>query len=248
VADTPADEPRRDRLDPSGILAELADVLQRPDSFGRALQDITALAERSIPGVHAASVTLIDDGPGTVAASSNLATTMDETQYRTGWGPCLAAAEYGQLTAVDDMSADQRWPDYAAAAIEAGIGSSLSAPLPIQQRITGALNLYSQSAHAFSDVSRNLAESFAAHAALELAQAFHYADAAREARELQEAMRSRAVIEQAKGMLMALQRCTSDDAFQLLVGMSQKQNRKLRDVASELVMQISTHPVGYEDD
>jgi GAF domain-containing protein len=233
-------------LDPTGILTELTLALQSPASFEAAMNEVVTLAERRIPGVGAASITLIDDGAGTVASTETLATELDERQYSAGWGPCLYAGEFGQLARMDDSANETRWPDFAEAAVAAGVGSSLSAPLPSQQHISGALNLYAYEPHAFDEPSSRLAESFAAHVALMLAQAFNYTDASRQAATLQEAMHSRAVIEQAKGILMAARECGADEAFDILVRQSQTRHVKLRDVAAQLVAQASGHPTTFD--
>jgi GAF domain-containing protein len=189
---------------------------------------------------------LIDDGPGTVASTDEFATELDERQYAAGWGPCLAAAESGQIVAVDEVASETNWPEFIKAANAVGLGSSLSVPLPVQQHITGALNVYSKTAHAFDTSDRRLARSFATHAALALAQAYNHTHAARQAETLQEAMRSRAVIEQAKGILMAARQCSDDEAFDVLVRLSQSQHRKLREVAADVVSRASAQPISAD--
>jgi GAF domain-containing protein len=231
--------PTSDPLDPTGLLGELCRRLQAPRSFESALQEIVVLAREAVDGSSDVSLTLIDDGPGTAASTGDVAVQMDERQYASGWGPCLYAAEFGQTTMMRDASEETRWPQFVEAARELGIGSSLSVPIPAQQHITGALNIYATTPHAFSQSARSAAESFAGFAALSLAQAFNYTHAIRQAETLQEAMRSRAVIEQAKGILMAARQCTADDAFDLLVQLSQTQHRKLRDIAVEVVSRAS---------
>ncbi|MBB5111303.1 AmiR/NasT family two-component response regulator [Micromonospora echinospora] len=111
----------------------------------------------------------------------------------------------------------------------------MSIALPIQEAVTGALNLYGSSAHAFDQSSIDLAEEFAAYAAVALANAHLYESTSTLAQQMREAMRSRAVIEQAKGIIMGQRRCSADEAFTLLAKLSQDTNRKLRDVAEALV-------------
>ncbi|MFG3578724.1 ANTAR domain-containing protein [Micromonospora chersina] len=120
-----------------------------------------------------------------------------------------------------------------------GIGSSLSIELPIQEAVTGALNAYGTTTHAFDPATIGLAEEFAAYAAVSLANAHLYGTAAGLAREMQEAMRSRAVIEHAKGTIMGERRCSADEAFALLAKPSQDTNRKLREVAEALARAAS---------
>ena len=232
-----------DVLDPTGVLAELGRRLQSPRSFEAAMNDVVGLACQRIEGCDAVSITLIDDGPGTIASTSGFATELDERQDEAGWGPCLAAAEYGQTIGVDDVTEETAWPEFIRSAGSIGLGSSLSVPVPFQQHIGGALNFYATRPHAFDRDSQQLAEAFAAHAALALAQAFNLTHATSQAATLQEAMRSRAVIEQAKGIYMAARQCTADEAFDILIHLSQTSHRKLRDVAAEVVSRASSHPV-----
>jgi GAF domain-containing protein len=237
---------RPDALDPTGILRELTETLQAPASFEAAMGDVADLVRRRLPGADAVSITLIDGGPGTVASTDSFATELDERQYRDGWGPCLEAAEYQQTAVMPDSGEETRWPDFARSAVALGVGSSLSAPLPSQQHISGALNIYAKKPHAFDEQSRRLAESLGAHVSLALVQSFNYTDAARRADSLLEAMRSRAVIEQAKGILMAARELSASQAFDLLVATSQSEHRKLRDVAAGLVSRASGHPASFD--
>ena len=138
------------------------------------------------------------------------------------------------------MEAEDRWPDYAPGAAAAGIGSVLSVPLPMQESVTGALNLYSTTTHAFDDESMEVARGFAGYAAVANAQL--YATTATLARQMQEAMESRAVIEQAKGVITGQNRCSEQEAFDRLVRASQSRNRKLRDIAAAVVQGVHDGP------
>jgi len=208
------------------------------------LEDLVGLARDRISGADEVSMTLIDGGrPSTVASTGRLALEMDERQYDAGWGPCLDCIPAGRLLAVDDAASETRWPQFIEKAREIGMGSSISAPMPTQQHLRGALNIYARTAHAFGDSSRELAQSLAVHAALALAHAYRYTSAARQAETLREAMRSRAVIEQAKGILMVARQCSDEDAFDTLVRLSQSRHVKLRDLAAQIVTEASGHPV-----
>ena len=101
-----------------------------------------------------------------------------------------------------------------------------------------ALNIYGRRPAAFDDDAVMLAQTFAGYAAVALANAYAYHNTADLARHLQAAMDSRAVIEQAKGIIMAEQRCGPDEAFAFLTAVSQNTNRKVRDVAAALVAGI----------
>src|SRR4051794_31922133 len=114
-------------------------------SLESVLQRVTALAAQVLPGEPVTSVTIIDRGrPATVASSGDLALRLDEVQYDLGSGPCLAAAADGQQSELVDPRAPPAWPESAARAVEQGCGSVLSFPLPVQELVHGALNVYSR--------------------------------------------------------------------------------------------------------
>lgn len=135
---------------------------------------------------------------------------------------------------VPDMSAESRWPEWASRAHEAGAASSLSIGLPIQEATVGALNIYGAAAEVFND-QVELAQTLAGYAAIALANVHLYESTATLAQQMQEAMQSRAVIEQAKGIIMGQRRCSAEEAFAILAQVSQDSNRKLREVAESLV-------------
>jgi GAF domain-containing protein len=110
----------------------------------------------------------------------------------------------------------------------------LSVGLPLDHRVVGSLNIYRTGAPLEESV-RSLATEFARYAAVVVDNAAEYADALDLVGQLRLALQSRAVIEQAKGMLMQRHGCTADDAFERLAAESQRQGRKLREVAAELV-------------
>jgi GAF domain-containing protein len=226
--------------DARAALDELSRTALAEHTLESVMQKVAELCKRAIPGVEEASVTMIEDGvPATVACTGQLAVELDERQYERGSGPCLDGAAAGTAVEIPDFAAETRWADYAAAGVRLGAGSSLTLPVPLQREVMAALNLYSTRPRAFDDTSRELATSFAAHAGVALANMRLYESKARLAEQLQEAMRSRAVIEQAKGILMGARRCTADEAFDILVGLSQRSNRKLRDVAAALVAEAA---------
>ncbi|MFI7210846.1 GAF and ANTAR domain-containing protein [Micromonospora maritima] len=222
--------------DPAEALAELSRIRLDEVSLEDVLRRVAELANQTVPGSAHVTVTLAQGGNNQSAAcTSELARDLDEWQYRYERGPCLDAAASAASVSLPDLAVEERWPDWAAHARAAGIGSSLSVGLPIQEAVTGALNMYAESPHAFDSAAIRSAENFAAYAAVALANAHLYDSAATLARQMQEAMRSRAVIEQAKGIIMGERRCSADEAFALLSKLSQDSNRKVREVAEALV-------------
>ncbi|MGY1837998.1 MULTISPECIES: ANTAR domain-containing protein [unclassified Modestobacter] len=219
---------------------DLHQALAGIELAGRELPDVldqvVRIARRAIPGTDAASITLIrDERAFTAAFDGQLAMAADELQYRRGHGPCLDAGRAGEVFVVDDMRSEERWPDYAAHVAELGIRSSLSVPLPYQGTAIGALNNYATRSGAFSMTDVTLGEEVAAFVAIAVGNADATSRAVEDAANMRRAMVSRAVIEQAKGILMERHKITADQAFTLLTHASQRRNVKLRDVADELV-------------
>jgi GAF domain-containing protein len=172
-----------------------------------------------------------------VASTGQLAVDLDETQYERGHGPCLHTARTGDVTLIADTRTDSRWPDYARRAAEHGNLSSLSIPLNIDEdeQVTGALNMYAREADVFDEESRSAGIAFGSYAAVAAGNLHAYQGARSTVDNLQAALESRAVIDQAKGILMERHKVTPDQAFQLLAQASMAANRKVRDVADELV-------------
>ena len=171
----------------------------------------------------------------TFGGTSEVAELLDERQREVGGGPCLNAAEGGAPVIVDDMETEDRWPNYTPRAIELGIRSSLSVPLPTQEHVVAALNWYSTKPGAFTEEHIGPAQTFAAQVAVAVTNAHLYNTVATTSRQMQEAMATRAVIEQAKGILMAQSKVDPDQAFNMLVRASQRENRKLREIAAAIV-------------
>src|SRR3954451_18761838 len=223
-------------MDALTAFAELARIDLGTNDLQQVLARVAELAAAVIPAVDEASVTLVAQGTaGTVAFTGSMAIELDETQYEAGYGPCLDAARDGAIYMVSDTAVDDRWPRFAAAAVEHGVRSSLSVGIPVQQSLTGALNLYSVRTTAFDENDLSLAETFAGYAAVAIANAHLYASTASLAKQMSDAMNSRAVIEQAKGILIAQQNVGPDEAFAILARASQAGNRKLRDIAQAIV-------------
>ncbi len=234
----------RSPVDPRAGFDELGRLVLAEHSMESLLQRVAELAKTVVPGASEVSVTLIaNERPSTVACTGQLAMDLDETQYEEGFGPCLAAASKGEVMHIDDMATETRWPAFTAAALKHGAHGSLSAPIPLPQVTTAALNIYADKAAAFDEQSKELAVTFASYAGVALANMHLYDSTRQLAQNLETAMQSRAIIDQAKGVLMAQRRRTPEQAFDLLVSASQRTNRKLRDVAQSLV-DSAGRPVG----
>ena len=224
-------------------LRELSRVVLVDRTLTDVLTDITRIAVQGMPGSEATSITLIrNDKPFTAAHSGEMALAADELQYEHGYGPCMDAGRGGVLLRVDDMRTEQRWPDYVAHVLTSTpVLSSLSIPLPYQGSSIGALNNYSTKPGAFaSPESLRAGTDVAEVIAVAVANADAHAQLFDQATNMRVAMESRAVIEQAKGVLMAQRHVDADQAFEILRDASQRYNRKLRDIAFGIVEAAST--------
>jgi GAF domain-containing protein len=233
-----SDEPTQIQL--ADAILELSGILLGSNTSMDAVLDLAVrVAQRTIPGADEVSVTIQNGEPKTVAASGKFATIVDEKQYHAGEGPCLEAISRGEPVAVDDLQTESRWPEYTPKAIEAGVGSSFSVPLIAGERTIGAFNAYATTPEAFDDQGKATAENLAAYAGIVLNNASLYFDASSHADQMDQAMRSRAVIEQAKGILMGSRHCNADEAFGILVDLSQHSHRKLHEVARTVVEEMT---------
>jgi GAF domain-containing protein len=223
-------------LEPAEAFERLGRMKLGETDLKGVLDQVAHLAKRTIPGAAEVSVTLVDNKDAhTAAYTGQLALSLDEWQYRKGYGPCLDASGSSTTLSLPDMATEDRWPDWAARALDAGAHSSLSIGLPIHDQVTGALNVYATQPGAFDSDAVVLGQTFAGYAAVALANAHVYDAQANLAQQMQAAMASRAVIEQAKGIIMGSRHCAPDEAFAILAKISQDTNRKLREVAVALV-------------
>ena len=222
----------------TGALESLTAALDTEDDFQVLLHQACLQVVAAVPGADAATVTLVRDGePHTAATTSELVAELDRDQYRNG-GPCVEAARRGRVERVPVEEARERWPKFADDAHNAGFDSFLSAPLVINAGHAGAINCYGIGAAGFADLDVRLLELYttAVEAILRVHQ--RYTEAAGLAEHLRTALTSRAVIDQAKGILMAVRQIGADEAFTLLVEQSQRENIKLRSLAERFVARV----------
>lgn len=227
-------------IDPrSQALTALARFVVADSTVGDTLLRVSQITIEALPAAKMAGISLLDEAgkPTTAIFTDEEAPEIDLGQYESGRGPCLDAWRQGRVVRVDDMaSAGDDYPEFAKAAEDHGVKSTLSLPLVAGRRAVGALNLYSLDVNGFSEEDEALGGDLAAAAAIVLANASDYWEAAELSEQLAQAMKSRAVIEQAKGMLMAQSPSLDPDAaFDLLRRASQRENVKLRDIAVRIV-------------
>lgn len=210
--------------------SEFARSVETNDDPTGALVEIVRAAVALIPGCDEGSVSVVL-GRRTVtseAALGELPIIVDRLQEELHEGPCIDAAYLESTVRVSDMAAETRWPAFGPRALAAGVGGMLSFQLYVEDDDLGALNVFSRVAGAFDDESEHVGRMFAAHAAIAFS-------AARAQSVLGRAIETRDLIGQAKGILMERHKVTADQAFALLVRVSQQQNTKLRDIADQLV-------------
>jgi transcriptional regulator with GAF, ATPase, and Fis domain len=229
------------RLDEvTDALAEMSLVLEQEEDLSVIMERVCHQVVAAIPGADHVSVTVLRDGtPDTLAWTDQHTLAVDQAQYDTGQGPCLEAARSGEIQRVTVRDVAEQWPAFAEAADNLGVGSYLSAPLFIDDQYHGSLNLYGHDTHGFRALDAALLALYTTAAEAALRNARRYVQARRHVGELRRALVTRAVIDQAKGILMAIHRISAEDAFTRLVDRSQRDNQKLRDVAEQFVDEVS---------
>lgn len=206
---------------------------------------VADLAVKSTGAASAVSVTTLDSGTFmTAVATDRLARALDQAQYDGDAGPCVESVRSSEVVEVHDVGADPRWPVFSAAALEEGIRGVLSLPMPLDGSFAASLNVYSPDAGAFTDGDREGLVGLVAFAASAITNLRLYEGSRVLVEQMQTAMQSRALIDQARGILMAEHRCDAEEAFQILRRTSQASNRKMRDLAREIVERTAASGAG----
>lgn len=223
------------REEESMQFADMTRVLLSEQTVDSVLELVATLAKQTVPDTTGVGVTLLRENKFVTAAyTDEIVRTVDGHQYRAGEGPCLQTACENRRHEIVDMAGETRWPGYTPRATEEGISSSLSLPLVVRDTPIGALNLYSDRVGAFENAWET-ATVFAEQASVILANAQEYTSTAQVNDQLKEALKTRELIGEAKGILMERERISEDEAFDMLRRISQHQNIKLRTIAQEVV-------------
>ncbi|MFT4469402.1 GAF and ANTAR domain-containing protein [Arthrobacter sulfonylureivorans] len=172
---------------------------------------------------------------GTVASSSARAQRLDEIQYDYADGPCLQAAREGAVVHVADAKEETRWPEYGARVLAEDVRSILGVPITVASGDAAGLNLYSNEAGRFDEKTIEAAQKYARQASRALTLAVRLARQRDAEADLQAALESRTTVALAIGIIMGQNRCSQDEAFELLRSASSNRNMKLRDLAADLV-------------
>jgi hypothetical protein len=201
------------------------------------LVQIAGFAVRAIPGAEGAGLTMLeDDRPQTVVASAEFVHAVDDVQYGLGEGPCLLAVKTRSTQTSGSLGGDARWPRFGPRVGRMGVHSAVSLPLLLPDRVVvGALNVYAHGKDAFGSEAVRIGEMFARPAAVSVHNAQILAQSQRLAEQLGAALVSRAVIDQALGVIMSRTGATPEEAFERLRAMSQSQHVKVAEVARALL-------------
>ncbi|WP_053733809.1 GAF and ANTAR domain-containing protein [Nocardia sp. NRRL S-836] len=241
----PAETDRQDAVDrldeATAALAALRDGFSDEEPLDEVLQRLAETATRAIQDADAVTITVNPEQPRTAAASDTTLIEIDEKQYGANRGPCLEAAR--TLHAVRAVVGENHdaWPEFETSADQHGVRAYLSVPIALPASDhndavhVGSLNIYSYSPAAFDPFDESVMRLFTTAASAAIGSSHRSQRSQDHIKNLETALVSRAVIEQAKGVLMAVHACTADDAFGMLVQKSQNENLKLREVARNLI-------------
>jgi GAF domain-containing protein len=219
----------------SELFAVIGAELAVEDDSGAVLRRVTEFATHAVPGADHAGITIGRDGApfSTVAATDDLVSRIDALQYELGTGPCVDAIVDNTRYNAPDLSVDQRWPEFGRRAVETtGVFSMLSLRMFVETDggLIAGLNMYSHRPHAFDESSETIALLLATHGSLATAKA----QAQQTAQDLVIALKNSREIGVAMGIVMAYQKVTRDQAFDLLRIASQHTHRKLSQIATEV--------------
>lgn len=225
----PARDNSEDDLTLAESLSSVVRTLEPEPEVERTVAHIVAAAVGTVPGTEEAGVSLLEQGEmRSVGPTSEVVAELDHLQHQLRQGPCVDAVFGDPVYRTGDLSTETRWPEFAAGASRLGIVSMLGVRLFTSSTNLGALNLYSTRPQAFDAEAEQVTSLFAAHAAVALA-------GSQRQEQLREALKTRDTISTAKGILMQRHKIDNDQAFHLLVKVSQRSNRKLHEVAGWLV-------------
>jgi hypothetical protein len=234
--------------DAQPIAADMQDLLLDSPDVEAFLTELArhSAAMFSTPGARVfCGVTMLRRrGATTVASSDERALLLDELQYQFAEGPCLTAARTGMRIHVPDLENDESWPDYNEVATANGIRSVLAVPFQLADESARAgLNLYSETVNGFDEAAVQRATDYVQQASKGLRLAVLIAQHSQTASDLRAAMTSRTVIDVATGIIIAQNRCSQEEAMDLIKKASSNRNVKLRDVAQAIVDSAGGGPV-----
>ncbi|MET1021959.1 MAG: GAF and ANTAR domain-containing protein [Arthrobacter sp.] len=224
---------------------QLQDILAGTEDAVEFLSGLSKLAAAAVSeaagdDVECAVTVKVSGRTATAAGSGQRALELDRLEQAVGDGPCIAALRQMSPVVIDDVSSDVRWPELNQKFAAAGVYSSIGVPLEIGGEAAAALNFFASRPGVFTPDVYDKAAGFAAAAHNTLHLSVRIDTAQNRGDNLEAAMRDQTVINLACGMIMAQRRCPQAEAMEILVKVASERKRELRDVASELVEQLST--------
>lgn len=231
---------------PEASLHDLHDLVLRlqrrlRSSFGADafLYDAVGLAAGLVPSGSAALTVVRDGKPMAAAASDEVADDMNALQLRHDAGPSLAALRTNAYVEVADTSFNRQWEAFSDGALLAGLRSAAVAPMVLDGSVLGSVTVYSTRPSAFPEAFRDSLELLADQVAYAWSILTRQSELEAANQQLMNALASRPIIDQAIGILMGQSECTASSAFEMLRRHARNNNRKLRDVAAEIVTRAS---------
>lgn len=230
-----------DELDVTTALANLAQISSDVDDLQDVLSQIASFALAAIPGADGTGVTLVRPGPGTPtvimwSVTADFVQEIDRLQYEVcGEGPCLTAMQTERPLVSGSLGSDTRWPRFGGRVARLSVHSALALPLLVRGSVVGAINVYARERDVFTEHAVALGERFTGPAAVTVHNTRMLHAAREQATHLQTALVSRAVIDQAIGIIRSRSGGSEQDAFDRLSQISQAENIKLSAVAQRLV-------------
>ena len=218
------------------VFVEMADTLV--DDFDL-LDFLHVLTERCVQllGVSAAGLLLTDgqDNLQVVAASSERTRLLELFQLQADEGPCLDSFHTGQQVSVVDLASTDRWPRFAAAATEVAFMAVHALPMRLRNEVIGALNLFDVKTGALDTATLNVGQALADVATIGLLQQRTIRRTDVLVQQLQTALNTRVLIEQAKGVVAERLHVDVDEAFRLLRNQARGGSRRLSELAQAIV-------------
>jgi GAF domain-containing protein len=204
------------------------------------LQHVAGIAQEAIDDADCTGIT-IDLGGLTYTAVHTDERTLriDREQYEAGDGPCLHAARTRSIVLLDSEEAMARWPLFAAGARSEGINSFLAAPLFTDDQTLGSFNLYARAFHAFDSLDAEILDLLTTAVSRAIGDFARFKSAQDTAESIQRVLKTRAPIEQAKGVLMAMRGIGADEAFDVLRVQSQETNTPVRVLAVDFLDKVT---------
>lgn len=222
-------------------LADLALLANETSGLAGLLERISVLAVRAVPGAEGASVALLQaEGPETeveaLAASHPFVSAIDDIQYGiVNEGPSVTSVRERRTVRSGSLGGEKMWPRFGPRVGRLGVHSALSTPLLLPDGLVGAINVYARAKDVFDYYATEFGELFAAPAAVAVHNAQLLAQAETLATQLQKALSTRPVIDQAIGILRGRSGGTAEEAFTRLRVISQREHVKLADVAQKVL-------------